>query len=81
MPALDLALVHRVIGLATGVPHALLLEPIGQIARNVRWPVVGEQPRPAIWLDVIESEARNASPSVSVTSAALIVVQSFQATM
>ncbi len=35
VPALDLALGHRVIGLAAGMLHALVVEPFGKIARDV----------------------------------------------
>lgn len=36
VPSLDLALGHRVIGLAARVPHAMRLEPFGQIVGNVQ---------------------------------------------
>jgi hypothetical protein len=60
--------------------HALVVQPVGQVARDVGRAVVGEQPRP-ITVAWSQPEATSASSSVSVTSAALIVVQSRQATM
>lgn len=54
VPALDLTLGHRVIGLAAGVPHSLAFEPVGQIVGDVGRAVIGEQPWTAIDLGLIE---------------------------
>ncbi len=48
VPSLDLALGHGVVGFAARVLHALTFKPTGEIARDVGWPVVGEQPRPTL---------------------------------
>ena len=46
MPALDLALGHRMIRRATDVPDILAIEPFGQVCRDVAGAVVGEKPWP-----------------------------------
>jgi len=46
MQALDLALRQRVIRSASCVAHAMLVEPVLEFGRDVRWPVVGQQPWP-----------------------------------
>ncbi len=38
MPALDLALGHRVVRRASGVLYVLVVEPSGQVAGDVAWP-------------------------------------------
>ncbi len=43
MPALDLALGHRMIRRATDVPDILAIEPFGQVCRDVAGAVVGEK--------------------------------------
>src|SRR5262245_47812901 len=55
MPALDLSLCHGMIGLATGVRHALAIEPIGQVSCKIGWTIVAEQAwPPLIAVDLIE---------------------------
>ena len=54
MPALDLALRLRMIGRAADMAHALAVEPLGQIARDVGRAVVGQQPWPVNDRDLIE---------------------------
>jgi hypothetical protein len=51
------------------------------VVSDVGWAVVGEQTRALVRLGVRQPDACKASSSVAVTSAALIVVQIFQATM
>src|SRR5208337_4233698 len=46
MPALDLALGHRMIRRATDVPDILAIEPFGQVCRDIAGAVVGEKPWP-----------------------------------
>ena len=46
MPALDLALRHRVIGRSAHVFGVLLVEPRAQVARDVARSVIRQQPRP-----------------------------------
>ena len=46
MPALDLALGHRMIRRVTDVFHILAIEPFGQVCRDVAGAVVGEKPWP-----------------------------------
>src|SRR5271168_651579 len=43
--ALDLALGHRVIGLASGVRHAMFSEPRSELSGNVGGPIIAQQPR------------------------------------
>ena len=54
VPALDLALCHRMIGLAPGMAHALILKPVGEIVGDVGRAIVGEQPWPSIGAEPIE---------------------------
>ena len=54
MPALDLALGHRVIGRAADMPHVLAVEPFGQVRRDVAGAVVGEKPWPVDDLRLVE---------------------------
>jgi hypothetical protein len=42
MPALDLALGHRMIGCATDVLHVLAIEPFRQVRREVAGAIIGE---------------------------------------
>lgn len=79
MPALDLALGLWVARRAANVLQVLLVEPLGQLAGDVAWPVVGEQPWSMPHSCRAAADALRASSSVSVTSLAAIVVQSFQA--
>jgi hypothetical protein len=44
MPAFDLALGLRVARRAADMLDAVGIEPLGQLARDVAWPVVGQQP-------------------------------------
>jgi DNA-binding transcriptional LysR family regulator len=46
MPALDLALGHRMIRRAADMLHVLAVEPFGQVRRDVAGAVVGEKPWP-----------------------------------
>src|ERR1700676_1417292 len=55
MPALDLALGHRVIGRATDVLHVLPVEPFRQVRRDVAGTIVGEKPWPVDDLCLVES--------------------------
>ena len=55
MPALDFALGHRMIGRAAKVLDIAVVEPFGQVARNVAGTVVGEQPGSIGWFGVIEA--------------------------
>jgi hypothetical protein len=82
VPALDLALGLGVVRCTADVRDALAFEPVREIARDVGRPVVAEQPG-GRWttLAVSQPEAARASSSVSVTSLARMLVQSFQATM
>jgi hypothetical protein len=81
VPSLDLALGLWVVGCATNMLHALFFDIIRQIACDVRRAVIAEQS----WLVRQRSRCRSRMPqrqsSVSVTSSAFIVVQSFQAMM
>ncbi len=81
MVALDLALGHRVIGLAAGVGHAVLREPGAELGGEVGRPVVAQQPRPMLDPDALQPGPRRAIASVSETSVAVMVVHSFQARM
>jgi hypothetical protein len=56
MVTLDLALGHRMIRLATGVGHAVLMAPGAELGREIGWPVSAEQPRSLLDGDVIPSE-------------------------
>jgi len=49
MPSLDLALCHRMIGLAADVAHAPIVEPIGKLCGDIGWPVIAEQTRTLIY--------------------------------
>lgn len=51
---LDLALGHRVVGLAPRVPHLVLLQVLRQSLRHEARPVVREQPRAMTNLDVLD---------------------------
>jgi hypothetical protein len=55
MPALDLALGHRVTGRATDVLHVLPVEPFCQVRRDVAGAIVGEKPWPVDDLCLVES--------------------------
>ena len=46
VPALDLALCHRMIGSTTNVLDAPVTEPFGQVARDITRTVVGQEPGP-----------------------------------
>ena len=46
MPALDLALGHRMVRCATDMRHVLAIEPFRQICRDVAGAVIGEKPWP-----------------------------------
>jgi hypothetical protein len=54
MPALDLALGHRMIGRAAKVFDIAIVEPFGQIARDIAGAVVGQQPWSIGWLGLIK---------------------------
>ena len=58
VPALDLALGLRMIRRSAHVLHALVFEPVGQIACNIRRAIVAEQPRPVRNGDVIKARCR-----------------------
>ncbi len=45
MPSLDLALCLGMIGRTADVLHISIVEPIGQVSRDIARPVVGQQPR------------------------------------
>jgi hypothetical protein len=55
MPALDLALGHRMIRRAADVLHVLAVELFSQVRRNVAGAVVGEKPWPVDDLRLVES--------------------------
>lgn len=55
MPALDLALGHRVIGLAPGMRPAVVIEPGSQLGRDIAWTVIAEQPRPLLDVDAVQA--------------------------
>src|SRR4029079_2730601 len=55
VPALDLSLSLGMIRRPTHMLHALTLEPLGQIASNVRCAIVGEEPWPVRHGDVIKA--------------------------
>jgi hypothetical protein len=81
VPAFDLALglgMHR---RPADVIHAVVFEPVRQIAGNVTRPVVAQQPPPVYKVHAVEPDALSAMVRVSVTSPAFMVVHSFQATM
>ena len=61
MPALDLALGHRVIGRATDVLHVLPVEPFRQVRRDVAGAIVGEKPWPVDDLCLVESRVSSVS--------------------
>src|SRR5271167_2128083 len=44
--SLDLALRHRVVSSAADVFDAFVLEPLAELARDVGWTVIAQQPRP-----------------------------------
>ncbi len=54
VPALDLSLGHRMIGLSARMAHALVVEPLGKLARNVGWAVVGQQPWPLTGIGLVQ---------------------------
>ena len=54
MPALDLALGHRMIRRAADMLHVLAVEPFGQVRRDVAGAVVGEKPWPVDDLCLVE---------------------------
>ena len=81
MPALDLALGHRMIRRATDVLHVLAVEPFRQVHRDVAGAVVGEKPWPVDDLCLVKPEAFSATFNVAVTSSAFMVEHSFQAMM
>lgn len=45
MPALNLALRHRMVRPTSGVCHLLVFEPVSQLVGDVARAIVGEQPR------------------------------------
>src|SRR3974390_3369173 len=55
MPSLDLALCHRMIGLAADVAHTPILEPIGKLCGDIGWPVIAEQTRTLIDWKAVEA--------------------------
>jgi len=59
------------IGLSTGVTHALLLKPIGEPVCHIGWIVAGQQ---SLAADLIEKlpDACKANSSVALASAALL---------
>ena len=61
--------------------HALVLEPVGEGAGDIGRAVVAEEPRLVGDSTLSQPDAARARSSVSVTSSARMVVQSFQATM
>ena len=81
MPALDLALRLGVIRRPTICSMPLAVEPLGEIAGDVRCAIVGEQPRPVDDGGVIEPGGRKRQVERFGQSEARIVGQSFQATM
>ena len=81
MPALDLALGLWVEGCAAHVAHLVGVDVFGQLARNVAGAIVAEQRGLCSTLAWSQSEAASAISSVSVTSSARMVVQSFHAMM
>ena len=82
VPALDLALGLRVEGRAAYMAHAPCLDIVRQFARDVAGAIIAEQPGPVVetwgWSQL---DAVCAMSSVSLTSSARIVLQSFQAMM
>ena len=50
MPALDLALGHRVVWRPACVAYALVIEPVPEFCRDIRRTVIGQQPRPVMGL-------------------------------
>ncbi len=81
VPAFDLALSLRMEGCAAHVAHLLAIEIVGQFSGDVTRAVIAEQARLVQHVGVVAAEAASAMSSVSVTSSARIVVQSFQAMM
>jgi hypothetical protein len=81
MPALDLALRHGVVGLAADVRHAVAVEPIGQVSRKIRWPVVAEQAWPLIDIGLVEPRGLQCQLEGGSDIAGRHGEQSFQATM
>ncbi len=82
MPPLDLALGLGVIRRTAGVLHAFVLQPFGQLPRDVAGAVVAQQAR--LVGDVNLAASRRLlkpDPSVSVTSWVLMFVQSFHEMM
>ena len=55
MPALDFALGHRMIGRAANVFDIAVVEPFGQVTRNVAGTIVGQQPWSIGWLGLIQA--------------------------
>ena len=55
MPALDFALGHRMIGRAAKVFDIAVVEPFGQVARNVAGTIVGQPPWSTGWLGLIQA--------------------------
>ena len=53
VPAFDLALGLRVIGCATNMIHAVVIEPLGEFASNVTGAVVRQQSRPVDHIGLI----------------------------
>jgi hypothetical protein len=81
VPALDLALGLGVVRRSADVGDALALEPPGEVASDVGRAIVAEQPGSMEDLRGIAARGAKANSSVSVTSPARMVTQSFQATM
>jgi hypothetical protein len=68
-------------GLAARVTHALFFKPVSQVGCDVGWSVVGEQASRRSRGAWSKLKACRALFRVAVTSAAVIVVHRFQATM
>jgi hypothetical protein len=83
VPALDLALGHRMIGGAANVLDVLVAQPCGQVAGDIAElePLVDSGRGRRRGSASRSPEARSARSSVAIASPAVIVVQSFQATM
>src|SRR5215510_11514717 len=81
MPALDFALGHRMIRRAAKVFDIAVVEPFGQVARNVAGTIVGQQPWSIGWLGLIKAAGPQCQVGVLVTSSARMLVHSFHATM
>jgi hypothetical protein len=81
VPALNLALGLGMVWRATRMWHAFVFQPLCQITRDVTGAVIAEQTRLVNDGTWSQPDACNASSSVSVTSSAFMLVQSFHAMM